>query len=498
MKKQVISIVILISLFFSASLAAYAYEGRELKTLQASSDPMTETAKPKDDKPEVGVNNGLQSFAGLVKRLKPAVVNISTTSVVSNTSGNGFVFRSPFGENDPFGEFFNKFFQQLPNQQFTQRGLGSGFIVSEDGYVVTNNHVIDRARDIEVILEGGEKYKAEVVGKDPKTDIAVLKIHPKRKLQAVRFGNSDRIEIGDWVIAIGNPFGLGHTVTAGIVSAKGRSLGMGNYDDFIQTDAPINPGNSGGPLFNLNGEVVGVDSAIVAGGQGIGFAIPSNMVSHVVEQIRTNGKAVHGWLGVMIQPVTPEIAESMKISEPRGALVADVSPGGPADKAGIKRGDVIVGLNGQTIDSVSELTNTVGVLQPGTKEKVKVVRDGVEREVNVKIAALPENLAGGEEKSQRASEDKLGLVVQGITPQIANRLNLDDNNGVIVTKVSPGSMAQEAGFRPGDVIVEINKKPVENMNGYDKAIAKLEKGQSTLFLVKRGANTIFLAMKVEK
>lgn len=494
--KQVTTLVVLILLCFSVSLAAY--ERRELNTLQAASDQVTETAKAKDDKPRVEVNNGLQSFAGLVKRLKPAVVNISTTSVVSNTSGNGFVFQSPFGENDPFGEFFNKFFQQLPNQQFTQQGLGSGFIVSEDGYVVTNNHVVDRARDIEVILEGGEKYKAEVVGKDPKTDIAVLKINPKRKLQAVRFGNSDKIEIGDWVIAIGNPFGLGHTVTAGIVSAKGRSLGMGNYDDFIQTDAPINPGNSGGPLFNLNGEVVGVDSAIVAGGQGIGFAIPANMVSHVVDQIRTNGKAVHGWLGVMIQPVTPEIAEGMKISEPKGALVADVSPGSPADKAGIKRGDVIVALNGKTVDTVSELTNSVGVVEPGTKENLKVVRDGVERDVSVKIGELPENLAVGEENSQQASEDKLGLVVQGITPQIANRLNLDESKGVIVTNVSPGSIAQEAGFRPGDVIVEINKKPVESMNDYNKALTKLEKGQSTLFLVKRGPNTIYLAMKIEK
>ncbi|MGB7291007.1 MAG: DegQ family serine endoprotease [Thermodesulfobacteriota bacterium] len=494
--KQVISLFILILLFFSVSLAAY--ERRELKTLQAASDQVTETAKAKDDKPEVEVNNGLQSFAGLVKRLKPAVVNISTTSVVSNTSGQGFVFESPFGENDPLGEFFNKFFQQFPNQPFTQRGLGSGLIVSEDGYVVTNNHVVDRARDIEVVLEGGEKYKAEVVGKDPKTDIAVLKINPKRRLQAVSFGDSDKLEIGDWVIAIGNPFGLGHTVTAGIVSAKGRSLGMGSYDDFIQTDAPINPGNSGGPLFNLNGEVVGVDTAIVAGGQGIGFAIPANLVSHVVDQIKTNGKAIHGWLGVMVQPITPEIAEGMKLSELKGALVADVSPGGPADKAGIKRGDVIVALNGKKVDTVSELTNSVGVVQPGTKEDLKLVRDGVEREVSVKIGELPENLAVGEDKSQEVSEEKLGLVVQGITPQIADRLNLDESMGVIVTNVSPGSVAQETGFRPGDVIVEINNKSIKNMKDYDKATAKLEKGESTLFLVKRGENTIYLAVKIEK
>jgi serine protease Do len=494
--KQVISLFILILLFFSVSLAAY--ERRELKSLEVASDPVPEIANAKDDEPVVQQNNGLQSFAGLVKRLKPAVVNISTTSVVSNTSGQGFVFQSPFGENDPFGEFFNKFFQQFPNQPFTQRGLGSGLIVSEDGYVVTNNHVVDRARDIEVVLDGGEKYKAEVVGKDPKTDIAVLKIKPKRKLQAASFGDSEKLEIGDWVLAIGNPFGLGHTVTAGIVSAKGRSLGMGSYDDFIQTDAPINPGNSGGPLFNLNGEVVGVDTAIVAGGQGIGFAIPANMASNVVDQIKTNGKAVHGWLGVMIQPITPEIAEGMKLSELKGALVADVSPGGPADKAGIKRGDVIVALNGKKVDTVSELTNSVGVVQPGTKEDLKVVRDGVERQVSVKIGELPENLAVGDEKSHEVSEEKLGLVVQEITPGIANRLNLDESMGVIVSNVSPGSVAQEAGFRPGDVIVEINKKSVKNMKDYDKATAMLEKGGSTLFLVKRGENTIYLALKIEK
>jgi serine protease Do len=494
--KQVISLFILILLFFSVSLAAY--ERRELKSLQVASEPVAETASPKVDQPLVEANNGLHSFATLVKRLKPAVVNISTTSVISNTSGNGFEFNSPFGENNPFGEFFNRFFQQLPNQEFKQRGLGSGFIVSEEGYVVTNNHVVDRARDIEVVLDGGDKYKAEVVGTDPKTDIAVLKINPKKELEAVRFGNSDEVEIGDWVIAVGNPFGLGHTVTAGIVSAKGRSLGMGNYDDFIQTDAPINPGNSGGPLFNLNGEVVGVDSAIVAGGQGIGFAIPANMASHVVDQIKTNGKATHGWLGVMVQPITPEIAEGMKLNELKGALVADVSPGGPADEAGIRRGDVIVALNGKKVDTVSELTNSVGVGQPGTKESLKVVRDGVERDVSVKIGELPENLAVGEEKSHEVSEEKLGLVVQEITPQIANRLNLDESTGVIVTNVSPGSVAQEAGFRPGDVIVEINNKSVKNMNDYNKATARLERGGSTLFLVKRGENTIYLAVKIEK
>ena len=308
----------------------------------------------------------LRSLSPLVKRLSPSVVNISTT----NTTRLGISpHQDPFGErgNDPFEEFFNRFFGDLPQRQFKRKGLGSGFIISEDGYIITNNHVVEKADDIKVILEDGESYKANIIGKDPKTDLALVKIEPKHKLNPVTMGRSNSLEIGDWVVAIGNPFGLGNTVTAGIVSAKGRSLGLGAYDDFIQTDAAINPGNSGGPLFDLNGEVVGVNTAIIAGGQGIGFAIPIDMARNVVEQLQNKGKVIRGWLGVLVQQITPEIAESLHLSQPEGALVSDVTPGGPADKAGIKRGDVIVGFDGNKIDDMPDLPKTVATNKPGTK-----------------------------------------------------------------------------------------------------------------------------------
>jgi len=440
---------------------------------------------------------GLPSFAGLVQKLKPSVVNISTTSVLRI---KGFDFPSPFGEKDPFEEFFKGFFGEMPQQEFRQQGLGSGFVVSEDGYVVTNTHVIDKAKDIQVTLADGEKYEAKVIGRDSKTDIALLKIDPRGRLQAIKFGDSDKLSIGDWVIAIGNPFGLGHTVTAGIVSATGRALGMGNYDDFIQTDAPINPGNSGGPLFDLNGDVIGVNSAIVAGGQGIGFSIPSNMVKNVVEQLETKGKVVRGWLGVLVQPVTPEIAESMNLNEVGGALVADVTPDSPAQKAGIKRGDVVIGLDGQRVGSVSDLTSKIAMTSPGTNEKLDMIREGKEKEVTVKIGELPEKIAGQgmrEENYEQESEERLGLSVEEITPEIANQFNLAVEKGVVVTDVAPGSVADEVGFRQGDVILEINRRPIKSIKDYRNEVNKLEKGKSTLFLVKRGENTIYAALKIE-
>jgi serine protease Do len=479
--KRFLSLVILILLVISTSLIAC--KKPEEKTVPEKSEK-TETKK---DKVEISRVEGLPSFAGLVEKLEPSVVNISTTNVLRQRGF--FNFPSPFGEEDPFEEFFKRFFGDVPEQEFRQRGLGSGFIISEDGYVVTNNHVVDKAQDIQVILEGGEKYEAKIVGKDPKTDLALLKIEPKGKLQAVKFGDSDKLWIGDWVIAIGNPFGLGHTVTAGIVSAKGRVLGMGNYDDFIQTDAPINPGNSGGPLFNLDGEVVGVNTAIVAGGQGIGFAIPINMVKYVVEQIKDKGKVVRGWLGVLAQQVTPEIAEGMKLEEPRGALVSDITPGGPAEKAGIRRGDVIVEFNGHKIEKVSELTSTVALTTPGTQVKLKVIREGKVEEINVTIGELPEKIA-------ERSEEKLGLTVQEINPQIADRFNLGGEKGVVVTNVAPGSIADEVGFRPGDVVLEINRQLIRNMDDYKNALEKIDKGKSALFLVKRGDNTIYLGIKI--
>ncbi|MGQ0792721.1 MAG: DegQ family serine endoprotease [Deltaproteobacteria bacterium] len=463
---------------------------------------------PKNDakEPESGAQQGaaeipaqgFPSFADLVQTMKPSVVNISTTSVVRQ---RGFQYKSPFGEGDQFEEFFKKFFgQQIPQREFRQKGLGSGFIISEDGYIVTNNHVIDRAEDIEIILEDGKKYKAKIVGKDPKTDLALLKIEAKEEMKAVVLGDSSALRIGDWVIAIGNPFGLGHTVTAGIVSATGRVLGLGNYDDFIQTDAAINPGNSGGPLFNLKGEVVGVDSAIIAGGQGIGFAIPINIVKSVVEQLKGKGKVVRGWLGVSIQSVTPEIAEGIGLGETQGALVADITPQGPAEKSGLKRGDIIIALNGESISTVSELTSKVAQIAPGSKATLKVMREGGEREIALVVGELPDQIALGDsagEDEEAKIEEKLGLNGEAITPELKSRFNLSEDSGVVIIEVSPGGIAEESGFRAGDFIIEINRIAVGGIGDYKKGLGDIQKRKNGLFLIKREENTIYMGVKME-
>jgi serine protease Do len=436
----------------------------------------------------------LPSFADLVEKLKPSVVNISTTGMVRRGGRGPSPFgKSPFGKDDPFGEFFEKFFGEMPQREFKQRGLGSGFIISEDGYVVTNNHVLEIADDIEVIFENGEKYNADIIGKDPKTDLALIKIEPKEKLQAVTFGNSDQLRIGDWVIAIGNPFGLGHTVTAGIVSAEGRVLGMGSYDDFIQTDAPINPGNSGGPLFNLEGEVVGVNTAIVYRGQGIGFAIPINLTKSVIDQLKETGTVIRGWLGVLIQQITPEIAEGLGIKDVKGVLVSDVTPDGPAAKAGIKRGDIIVDFNGKTIDNMSELTTMVAQNAPGSDVNVKVLRSGEVSDFNVTLGKLPDT---DSESSEEEVKEEMGITANEITPQIATQFNLAESEGVVITGVERGSVAAEAGVRPGDVILEISKKAIKNLDDYRTAMDEAKKGGSALFLVKRGENTIYIGLKI--
>ena len=442
-------------------------------------------------------SNQFQSLSPLVKQLSPSVVNISTTSV---SKSGGRSYGSPFGErgDEPFDDFFEKFFGDSPEREFKRKGLGSGFIFSEDGYIITNNHVVERATDIKVILQNGDTYPAKIIGTDPKSDLALLKIQPKTKLPAVKFGNSDRLEIGDWVLAIGNPFGLGHTVTSGIISAKGRSLGLGSYDDFVQTDAAINPGNSGGPLFNFQGEVIGVNTAIIAGGQGIGFAIPVNMAKNVVSQLRSGGKVVRGWIGVYVQKVTPEIAESLKLGDDDGALVADVADGGPAKKAGIKRGDIIIELNGDKIDQMPNLPKLVASYSPGTKTKLKVIRDGQEKVLNIKIGELPEQgNQASTKKTENDIENNLGLVVQEITPQVKSKLGIEYSNGVVISDVRANGIGSEGGLLRGDVILEINKKQIANLDDYRKAVDSIKENQNLLFLVKRGPNTIYVALKPE-
>jgi len=425
----------------------------------------------------------------LFKGVSPAVVNISTTQVVRFNRPR---MRSPFGQQDPFDDFWNNFFGNMPREQ-KRKSLGSGFIVSADGYILTNNHVVEKADEISVTLLDKEEFKAEVVGTDPKTDIALIKIKAGKNLPFVNLGDSERLEIGEWVLAIGNPFGLGHTVTTGIVSAKGRIIGSGPYDDFIQTDASINPGNSGGPLFNLKGEVVGINTAIIQGGQGIGFATPIHLAKSVLGQLKEKGKVTRGWLGVYIQRLTPDMAESLSVPGKKGALVADVTKDGPAEKAGIKSGDVIVKFDGKDVNDEHELPQVVATVKPGKKVDVNVIRDGKEKTISVTIGemeAAPVRRAGSPDLTKG-----LGLTVQEITPEIAKHLEIENRKGVIVTSVDPGSASDGAGFQEGDVIRQINRQPIANASEFQKMLNKVKDEKTVLFLVERGDARIFLAVK---
>jgi serine protease Do len=433
----------------------------------------------------------LPSFTSLIRKLKPSVVNISTTGVAGD--GRSFKLPSPHGKKDnPFQDPLRPFWGDIPQIDFRQRELGSGFIISEDGYIITNDHVVEKADEIRVTLENEKKYSAKIVGRDSKTDLALLKIETQEKLSPVVLGNSDKLEIGDWILAIGNPFGLGHTITAGIVSGKGRILGLGD-DDFIQTDAPINLGNSGGPLFNLEGEVVGVTSTVLTRAQGIGFALPINLAKDIIDQLRGNGKVERGWLGVVIQDVTPEIAEAMRLPEAKGALVGDVADGGPADEAGVKRGDVILEFNGHKINENGELSRGVSRARPGTKVEIKLLRDGIEKTLSIKLGVpSQESLDQIEVQSTQA---KLGLTVEELTLEVANRLGVEEDTGVIITKVDSGSPGDKAGFRIGDVILEVNRKRIRTHDEYINATSLITKGQTTLFLVKRKDITLYISMR---
>ncbi|MBI1993984.1 MAG: DegQ family serine endoprotease, partial [Deltaproteobacteria bacterium] len=364
---------------------------------------------------------------------------------------------------------------------------GSGFIIDRDGSILTNNHVVENAQKITVKLADESEFEAKVVGKDPKTDIAVIKINAKGNFSVPPLGDSDQLQVGEWVMAIGNPFGLDNTVTAGIVSAKGRHIGAGPYDNFIQTDASINPGNSGGPLINLRGEVVGINTAII----GIGFAIPINLVKELLPQLKGKGKVTRGYLGVLIQKVTPDIAESLGMDKSRGALVASVSKDGPAERAGVKVGDVIVEFDGKEIRDSNDLPIVVARTPVDRKVRLKVLRDKKEVMLTVAVGELKDEevVASAKEKGE------LGLTVQRLTPQIAESLGLDRAEGVVITAVEPGSPGDDAGLRRSDVILEIDRKPVRNLADYRKVIAESKKGKGILFLVRRGENTLFLALK---
>jgi serine protease Do len=454
------------------------------------------TSKIEAKKNNQAPTEDLRTFVELAKEMKPTAVNISTSKTIKRREMRPF--RSPFGENDPFGDFFggddffDRFFGQMP-KEYKQRSLGSGFIIDEDGYILTNNHVVEGADEIKVRLSDKHEFDAKIVGRDQKTDIALIKIKSAHGVPIARLGDSEKLEVGEWVMAIGNPFGLEQTVTVGIVSAKGRVIGSGPYDDFIQTDASINPGNSGGPLINVKGEVVGINAAIIAGGQGIGFAIPINMAKNVIAQLKDKGKVTRGWLGVAVQMVTPELAKSFGLKEGKGALIAEVTKGGPAEEAGLEQGDVIVEFDGKEISEMNTLPRIVAETPVGKKVKMAVIRNGTRKEFTVKIAELSEEKE--EEMAAGKETDKLGMAVSDITPEMAERLNVPAGSGVVVTDLEDGSPADEAGIKRGDIIKEVNKQPVKNMKAYNLTIKKALKEENILLLIKRGRSSIYIVLK---
>jgi len=419
------------------------------------------------------------SFAGVARTAKPAVVNISTTRLV-RAQGSG----------DPAEDFFRQFFGEgLPQRLQKQQSLGSGFIISEDGYIVTNAHVVQQANEISVKLSSGDQYAAKIIGTDPKTDVALIKIEAKNSLPVMQLGDSEVIEVGDWVVAIGNPFGLAETVTVGIVSAKGRAIGAGPYDDFIQTDASINPGNSGGPLLNIQGQVVGINSAIFSrsgGSVGIGFAIPINLARRIIDELRSHGKVVRAWLGIQIQELTPALAQSFGLERPTGALVVGIEPDGPAARAGIERGDVVVAVDGVEVREGHQLLVMVQKAGIGNTAELTVLRDGARLAVDVKVEAQRQPTKAAADEVEESTD--WGIAVVDLTPALSRQHHVArGTRGALIQSVEPGSPAAEAGIEPGDVIMQVDRRAV----GSARACRQLlnAAGRRVLLLIQRQQST---------
>lgn len=433
-------------------------------------------------------------FAPIVKKVLPTVVNISSTKIVKTPTQ--FQGEMP---DDIFQQFFGgnmRGMRQMPREQ-RERGLGSGVIVSPEGYILTNNHVVDKASDVRVTLSDKREFKARVVGTDPKVDIAVLKIDAEN-LPAIVVGDSSKIQIGDYALAVGNPFGVGKTVTMGIVSATGRShMGIEEYEDFIQTDAPINPGNSGGALINDRGELIGINTAILANGsegnQGIGFAVPANLARTVMDEILKHGKVTRAYLGIVPQDVTPAIAKAFGVKEFTGALIGDVTADSPAQKAGLKNGDIILELNGKPVNDANELRMNISMMAPGTAVNLKVLREGADRSVTATLGELPTEHATAEKQDSDTKSELSGISVQDLDARTARQVGVPANTaGVVVTKVDPSSAAADSGLERGDVIQEVNHKPVRNTSDFESAM-RTSKDQ-TLLLVNRQGSTIYVAV----
>jgi serine protease Do len=445
--------------------------------------------------------DGSQALVEVAKSVTPAVVNISTSRVIKGQEGAPL---TPFSEDPFFRRFFgDEFFRQfeVPRER-KEQSLGSGVIVEANGYIVTNNHVVSKADEIKVLLNDKREFKGKIVGTDPKTDLAVIKIDAAN-LPTIPWGDSLNLQVGELVLAVGNPFGLNQTVTMGIISAVGRAnVGVADYEDFIQTDAAINPGNSGGALVNIRGELIGINTAIFTrsgGYMGIGFAVPSNMAKSVMESLKTKGKVVRGWLGVTIQEVNADLAKQFGLKETKGALVSDVLEGSPAEKAGVERGDVIVELNGKPVESATQLKNMVAQLTVGNKVDLSVIREKKEKRLTVLIAEQPKEITvGSTEEDQEGSKAMAGIEVNDLTAEMARRFGLPrDQKGVVVTQVEAGSNADLAGIRRGDLIIEINRHPVSNTDDYEQIISKLKKQESVLLLVSRQGRTLFITIAPE-
>lgn len=428
--------------------------------------------------------------ADIVERVSPAVVNIDTLRIT--------VFRSPLAPffSDPF---FRRFFGNIPEfeRQVPQRGIGTGFVFRSDGYILTNEHVIRGANEIKVTFIDGKEYQGKVVGADPLTDIAVVKIDADN-LPTIPLGDSDKARVGEFVIAIGNPYGLSHTVTVGVLSAKGRPISAGDsgreYENFLQTDAAINPGNSGGPLLNLRGEVIGINTAILPYAQGIGFAIPINMAKSILDQLITTGRVVRAWLGVYIQDLTPEMAEKFGLPEAKGALVADISKGSPAEKAGLRRGDIILKVDGKEIPTVSDLQREIRSRRPGDRVRLEVWRDGGRIILEATLGELKESGTVVPEVQQI----DLGFEVAEITPDLVEQYSLKTSRGVVITSIRTGSPADEAGLRPGDVILEVNRREITSLADWEDVVARINPGDTVLLLIDRGGRTYFVPLKAKE
>jgi serine protease Do len=467
-----------------------------------STPPAPPLAKPVATTPQpILPGGGGQSFVEIAKAVKPAVVNIYATKSSGRGGGpQGMPFDDPFFRRFFGDEFFRRFEQQPKERK--ERGLGSGVIVDPNGLIITNNHVVGKADEIRVTLSDKREFKAKLIGNDPKSDIAVVRIDATG-LPTVPWADSDKLEVGEFVLAIGNPFGLTQTVTLGIVSALGRAAGIAEYEDFIQTDAAINPGNSGGALVNVRGELVGINTAIFSqsgGNMGIGFAVPSNMAQSIMTQLVQTGKVVRGWLGVSIQELTPELASQFGVGDTKGVLVSDVMDDSPAKKAGFERADVIVEYDGKSMDSPTHLRNAVAQTPVGKRVTVKIIRDKKPKTIELTIAEQPKSMAqGGEEESDESTTPSgvlSSLEVRELNEELAGRYGLKaSERGVVVVRVRPGSTAEELGVREGDIIVEVNRQAVPSVKAYERIASKLPKDQSVLLLLKRQGRTIYLTLR---